>query len=90
MRHSILIAAHRVAAPSLGPSTLTLDHYRVLFAERDFWVPIRNSLVVAGSTTAFCIAVGSLCAYALARLRFRGKAPLLGLILAVSGMAKVR
>jgi len=28
--------------------------------------------------------VGGLCAYALARLRFRGKAPLLGLILAVS------
>ena len=46
--------------------------------ERDFWVPIRNSLVVAGTTTVFCVIVGSLCAYALARLRFRGKAPLLG------------
>ena len=81
---SLTPEARLYEAPSLGPSTLTLDHYRVLFAERDFWVPIRNSLVVAGSTTAFCIAVGSLCAYALARLRFRGKAPLLGLILAVS------
>ncbi len=61
-----------------------LDHYRALFAERAFWVPIRNSLIVAGTTTAFCVTVGALCAYALARLRFRGKVFLLGLILAVS------
>jgi ABC-type glycerol-3-phosphate transport system permease component len=70
--------------PSLVPAGLVLDHYRALFTERDFWVPIRNSLVVAGTTTAFCVTVGALCAYALARLRFRGKAALLGLILAVS------
>jgi ABC-type glycerol-3-phosphate transport system permease component len=70
--------------PSLLPTTLVLDHYRALFIERDFWVPIRNSLIVAGTTTAICVTVGGLCAYALARLRFRGKAPLLGLILAVS------
>jgi ABC-type glycerol-3-phosphate transport system permease component len=47
-------------------------------------VPIRNSIVVAGSTTIFCVVVGSLAAYALARLRFRGKAIILGFILAVS------
>jgi ABC-type glycerol-3-phosphate transport system permease component len=70
--------------PSLVPTTLVLDHYRALFTERDFWVPIRNSLVVAGTTTIFCVTVGGLCAYALARLRFRGKTALLGLILAVS------
>ncbi len=70
--------------PSLIPTAFTLEHYRALFTERDFWTPIRNSLIVAGTTTAFCVAVGGLCAYALARLRFRGKAPLLGLILAVS------
>ena len=70
--------------PSLLPSGLVLDHYRALFTERDFWVPVRNSLIVAGTTTVFCVIVGVLCAYALARLRFRGKAPLLGLILAVS------
>lgn len=70
--------------PSLVPATLVLEHYRALFTERSFWVPIRNSLVVAGATTLFSVTVGGLCAYALARLRFRGKAPLLGLILAVS------
>jgi ABC-type glycerol-3-phosphate transport system permease component len=71
-------------APSLLPTQLVLDHYRALFVERAFWVPIRNSLVVAGCTTVFSVIVGSLCAYALARLRFRGKTPLLGLVLAVS------
>lgn len=68
----------------LWPSPPVLEHYRALFTERDFWLPIRNSLVVAGGTTVFCVVFGSLCAYALARLRFRGKTLLLGAILAVS------
>ena len=69
--------------PSLLPSGLVLDHYRALFTERSFWLPIRNSLVVAGSTTIFCVTLGALCAYALARLEFKGKSLLLGSILAV-------
>jgi ABC-type glycerol-3-phosphate transport system permease component len=69
--------------PSLLPTELVLDHYRALFTQRNFWVPIRNSLVVAGTTTVFCVTVGALCAYALARLEFRGKLALLGFILAV-------
>jgi ABC-type glycerol-3-phosphate transport system permease component len=70
--------------PSLWPRNPFLDHYRALFATRDFWTPIRNSLVVAGATTLFCVTVGALAAYALARLEFRGKALILGFILAVS------
>jgi ABC-type glycerol-3-phosphate transport system permease component len=69
--------------PSLIPRELITDHYRALFTQRDFWIPIRNSLVVAGATTLFCVAVGALCAYALARLQFPGKPLLLGFILAV-------
>jgi ABC-type glycerol-3-phosphate transport system permease component len=65
-----------------GP--FVLDHYRALFAERDFWIPIRNSLVVAGSTTLFAVTIGSACAYALARMRFRGRHAILAFILAVS------
>ena len=63
---------------------LHLDHYRALFSERRFWVPVANSLAVAGLTTLLCVAIGSLCAYALARLRFRGRAVVLGLVLAVA------
>jgi ABC-type glycerol-3-phosphate transport system permease component len=68
----------------LVPAALTFEHYRRLFEERDFWTPIRNSLIVAGSTTVICVTVGSLCAYALARLQFAGKGVILALMLAVS------
>jgi ABC-type sugar transport system, permease component len=43
-----------------------------------------NSTVVATLTTAYCLVVASLAAYALARLEFKGKAVVLGLVLAVS------
>ncbi len=69
---------------SLLPGRFVLQHYKALFTERSFWLPIRNSLIVAGATTALCLALGAPCAYALARLRFRGKVPVLGLILAVT------
>ena len=72
------------AAPTLVPRTLVLDHYRTLFGERDFWTPVRNSLIVAGATTLLSVALGSVCAYAIARLRFRGKGLTLAFILAVS------
>lgn len=70
--------------PSLWPRTIILDHYRALFDERDFLTPIRNSLVVAATTTAFCLIVGTFAAYAIARLEFRGKAAIMAFILAVT------
>jgi len=70
-------------APGL-PRALVLDHYRALFDARDFWTPIRNSIIVAGATTVLSVTLGTACAYALARLRFRGKALALAFVLAVS------
>ncbi|HEY7170979.1 MAG TPA: carbohydrate ABC transporter permease [Vicinamibacterales bacterium] len=69
---------------SLLPRDLTLDHYRALFGGRGFWTPVRNSLVVAAATTVLSVALGSACAYSLARLRFRGKGAMLAFVLAVS------
>jgi len=60
------------------------DHYRALFTERDFWTPIRNSLIVSATTTVFAVTLGGACAYALARMRFRGRYPILAFVLAVS------
>jgi ABC-type glycerol-3-phosphate transport system permease component len=71
-------------SPPLVPGALSTDHYRALFDERNFLIPIRNSLVVASMTTAVALPIAALCAYALARLRFRGRGLLLALILAVS------
>ncbi|MGH9458100.1 MAG: carbohydrate ABC transporter permease, partial [Thermoanaerobaculia bacterium] len=69
---------------ALAPSRLTAEHYRSLFTERDFVTPIRNSLVVAGATTALALLFGVPAAWALARFEFRGRRTLLALVLAVS------
>jgi ABC-type glycerol-3-phosphate transport system permease component len=74
----------RIFNGPLWPFPLVLDHYRALFVERAFWIPIRNSLIVAGATTLFALLAGAPCAYALARLQFRGKAQILAFVLAVS------
>jgi ABC-type glycerol-3-phosphate transport system permease component len=81
---SITPEARLFEGTALIPGAPVLDHYRALFDERDFWVPIRNSLVVALNTTLLSVTLGSLCAYALARLEFRWKVPVLGFILAVT------
>jgi ABC-type glycerol-3-phosphate transport system permease component len=70
--------------PALVPEELVLEHYHALFAERNFWLPIRSSLIVAGTTTLLCVTLGAFCAYAIARLHFRGKTLILGFILAVT------
>ncbi len=84
LKSSLVPEARLFQAPSLLPRELTLDHYRALFEVRRFWLPIRNSLVVAGATTLLSVTLGSFCAYALARMRFRGKGLLLAFILAVA------
>jgi ABC-type glycerol-3-phosphate transport system permease component len=81
---SVTPEARLFQTPPLIPRVITFDHYRALFGERGFLVPIRNSLVVAGLTTLIAVPVAAACAYALARLRFRGRGLLLSLILAVS------
>ena len=40
---SVTPEARLFGDPSLVPSGAVLDHYRALFAERQFWRPIRNS-----------------------------------------------
>ena len=81
---SFTAEAQLFQAPSLVPTAVSFAHYRALFDTRDFLVPVRNSLVVAGITTALVIPIAALCAYALARMPLPGKQPLLALVLAVS------
>lgn len=64
--------------------SLTGEHYRAIFIERSFWMPIGNSLIVALGTTAVSLLLGAPCAYALARLPFKGHRFVLAFVLAVS------
>jgi ABC-type glycerol-3-phosphate transport system permease component len=68
--------------PELVPGRPTLAHYRLLVATGIAW-PILNSIVVSALTVALCTAFGALAAYGLARLRFRGKAAVMFVIVAV-------
>ena len=75
--------------PPIVPTQFTLDHYRAIFDQRQFWLPMRNSLVVASATTALAIVIATLAAYALTRLQFRGRTFLLAIVLAVSMLPQV-
>ncbi len=59
---------------TLIPRRPTLDAYRRLFAQTPFVKYMRNSTIIAVSTTLASLVLGCLGAYALARLRFPGRA----------------
>jgi len=69
---------------SLIPPNPSLANYKAIFRNDDFVRALGNSVWVAGWTTVLAITIGSFCAYALARLRFRGKFFILGLVLAIT------
>lgn len=66
------------------PQNLTFKNYRAIFQNTDFLRTIPNSLFVAGVTTLLSLLVGSFAAYALGKLRFRGRKPALYMILAMT------
>jgi N,N'-diacetylchitobiose transport system permease protein len=67
----------------LVPTTLTLEHFRTAFHTALFWTYLRNSLIVALSTTVVSVFVALLAATAVARFRFRGRRAYLLTILIV-------
>jgi multiple sugar transport system permease protein len=58
---------------TLWPQRPTLESYRVLFFETDYFLFFRNSMTVALATTFLTVLCASLAAYAIARLRFPGR-----------------
>ena len=57
----------------MWPKEPTLQAYRAAIFDLDFLIPLRNSFIVSFSTAVLCLAVSSLSAYAVARLRFTYK-----------------
>ncbi|MGH2749489.1 MAG: carbohydrate ABC transporter permease [Actinomycetota bacterium] len=70
-------------SPSLSQGPFGFDNYISVF-DQGFGYNLRNSAIVAGTTTIVCITVGSLASYALARLPLKGKVLVLSAILAVA------
>ena len=61
------------------PTEFSLENYNTMLFEKPFLLWMKNSLVVAGSTTIACLLIATSAAFAFSRFRFRGRE--LGLIL---------
>lgn len=80
---SVLPAADlKQMPPQVDLGNVSLDRYRELMSDRTFLLPMYNSAVVAASTTALCLILGSLAAYGIARFRFPGRRSILLAMLA--------
>ena len=66
------------------PQTFTVENYAQLFSMYDYGQMIKNSLIVSSITTVYVVVVASMSAYILARVTFKGKRLLMGLILGIS------
>lgn len=70
--------------PPLVPGGHLLANIQRVFDTVDFWLALRNSLLVAGVTAFANVLLGSLAGFAFARLRFRGRDALFMVVIITS------
>ena len=68
--------------PQLLPQSPTLDNYVRIFETQPFLVYLKNSMIVAVIAVVSNLLLSSLAAYPLARMRFKGKGLVFGMLLA--------
>ena len=78
-----------LSSASIFPPNPTLDNYSSVLQNDDFIRALLNSSIVALVTTFLGVVVGSFCAYALARLKMRGKFILLGIVLSITTFPQI-
>ncbi len=66
------------------PSPVTWDNYRAVFEDDNFVKALRNSAIVSVSSVVLALVAWSLAAYAIGRFQFRGKTPIMYLILSMT------
>jgi multiple sugar transport system permease protein len=69
--------------PTIFPATVSVHAFKAAVEQYGLLHFLKNSIIVAGVTTMCCITIGTLAAYALARLRIRFKGTILLALLAV-------
>lgn len=79
----------RATPMDFSPGDLTGENFARLMADGSFTTSMTNSLVVALSTTVICMILGALCAYVLARFRFRGSQTLLLTMMTVQAIPAI-
>jgi ABC-type glycerol-3-phosphate transport system permease component len=70
--------------PTILPQTPTTEEYAQIFSDSAFQQALVNSTIISTVTTVICLFFGSIAAYAISRMRFRFKASVMTLILAIS------
>jgi multiple sugar transport system permease protein len=78
-----------LSGSDLVPPSPTLENYESIFRNSDFTKALQNSAIVSLITTVLALVIGSFCAYALARLRFSGKALILALVLSITTFPQI-
>ncbi len=67
------------------PTHVTFDNYKAVFnGQNHFGRALLNSVIIGAAVTVLAMIIGVFAAYALARLHFRGKFAVLGVILAAA------
>lgn len=66
------------------PQEPTTQNYEYVFEDNTFLEALRNSAIVSSATSILGLIVGSFAAYALGRLRFRGRVILLYVVLSMT------
>jgi trehalose/maltose transport system permease protein len=66
------------------PQSITFEHYETVFNNGNFMRALLNSTIVSFSVVALALLFGTLGAYALGRLHFRGRTIILYLILSMT------
>ena len=66
------------------PTTITWEHYQSVLDDGSFLRALLNSTIVSLGTVLLALLFGTLSAYAMGRLKFRGRTPILYLILSMT------
>jgi trehalose/maltose transport system permease protein len=73
-----------VTPVNFWPQTITFEHYETVFTDSNFMRALLNSAIVSTAVVLLALLFGTLGAYALGRLHFRGRTIILYLILSMT------
>ena len=78
-----------LSSADLFPPHPSLQNYKSIFQNSNFTHALANSAIVSLTTTFIGVVIGSFAAYALARLKMRGKFLLLAVVLSISTFPQI-
>ena len=57
--------------PALWLQVFTLENYRILLEDKDFLLPLRNSILVSSTVTVISVVTSAFAAFSMVRYRYR-------------------